>query len=157
LLGLLKTTMSTLMPPQNSSVHTSGAPNRLYALIGACILAGALPGCAVFPKSSNPVADEAITADVKSRLAQDAEFITPGLIDVQTVNGVAHPPALPRRHAAKSRSPAPPPLHLAPPDAAPVCAPFGQSSWFWTQRGSMALTSANSPIASGSSVWRKSI
>jgi photosystem II stability/assembly factor-like uncharacterized protein len=82
--------MSTLMPPQNSSVYTSGAPNRLYALIGACILAAALPGCAVFPKSSNPVADEAITADVKSRLAQDAEFITPGLIDVQTVNGVVY-------------------------------------------------------------------
>ena len=78
------------MSPENSSVHVPGAPKRLYALIGASILAGALTGCAVFPKSSNPAADKAITADVKSRLAQDAEFVTPGLIDVQTVNGVVY-------------------------------------------------------------------
>jgi osmotically-inducible protein OsmY len=69
---------------------SSNAPNRLYALIGTFILAAALPGCAVFPKSFDPAADKAITADVKSRLARDPEFITPGLIDVQTVNGVVY-------------------------------------------------------------------
>jgi enamine deaminase RidA (YjgF/YER057c/UK114 family) len=82
--------MSTLVSPENIAVHTPGAPKRLRALIGAFILAGVLPGCAVFPKSSNPAADKAITADVKARLAGDAEFITPGLIDVQTVNGVVY-------------------------------------------------------------------
>jgi hypothetical protein len=71
-------------------VHNPGALKRLYALIGALVLASALAGCAVFPKSSNPAADKAITLDVKSRFAQDAEFITPGLIDVQTINGVVY-------------------------------------------------------------------
>jgi hypothetical protein len=80
--------MSTLTSPENSSVHTAGAPKRLYALIGACILAGALPGCAVFPKSSDPTADASITTDVRSRLAQDDELIAP--LKVQTVNGVVY-------------------------------------------------------------------
>ena len=81
--------MSTLMSsPENSSVHTPAAPKRLYALIGAFILAGALPGCAMFPKSSNPTADASINADVKSRLTQHAEFISP--LKVQTVNGVVY-------------------------------------------------------------------
>jgi osmotically-inducible protein OsmY len=71
-------------------VHAPGAPKRIYALMGAFILAAVLSGCAIFPKSSNPAADQAITADVKSRFAQDAEFITPGLIDVQTINGVVY-------------------------------------------------------------------
>jgi hypothetical protein len=80
--------MSTLMSSENSSVPSPRAPKRLYAIIGAFILAGALPGCAVFPKSSNPTADESITTDVRSRLAQDAEFISP--VKVQTVNGVVY-------------------------------------------------------------------
>jgi BON domain-containing protein len=82
--------MRAVISPENSSVRIPDAPKRLYALIGALILAAALPGCAVFPKSINPAADKAITADVKSRLARDPEFITPGLIDVQTVNGVVY-------------------------------------------------------------------
>jgi osmotically-inducible protein OsmY len=61
----------------------------LYALIGASILASALQGCAIFPKSSNPTADESITSDVQSRLAQHAEFVTPEF-DVQTLNGVVY-------------------------------------------------------------------
>jgi hypothetical protein len=83
-------TMNTLMSLGNSSDQTSGARKGLYALIGACILAAALPGCAVFPKSTNPAADNSITADVRSRLAQDGEFIHPGTWDVQTVNGVVY-------------------------------------------------------------------
>jgi hypothetical protein len=82
--------MSGSTSPENSSVHSQAEPKRLCALIGAFIMAGVLSACAVFPKSTNPAADEAITADVESRLAQDEEFITPGLIDVQTVNGVVY-------------------------------------------------------------------
>jgi enamine deaminase RidA (YjgF/YER057c/UK114 family) len=88
--GLSGYTMGAVISPKNGSVRIPDAPKRLYALIGTFILAGALPGCAVFPKSFNPAADKSITADVKSRLARDPEFITPGLIDVQTVNGVVY-------------------------------------------------------------------
>ena len=80
--------MSTLMSSENSSLHTPRTPKRLYALIGAIILAGALPGCAVFPKSSNTTGDQAITTDVQSRLAQNPEFLSP--VRVQTLNGVVY-------------------------------------------------------------------
>jgi BON domain len=88
--GLSGYTMSAVISPENGSVRLPDAPKRLYALIGTFILAAVFPGCATFPKSFNPAADKAITADVKSRLARDPEFITPGLIDVQTVNGVVY-------------------------------------------------------------------
>jgi hypothetical protein len=84
----LEISMSTFMSSGNSSVHTPRAPKRLYALIGAVVLAGALSACAVFPKSSNPTADQAITEDVQSRLANNSEFLTP--VKVQTVNGVVY-------------------------------------------------------------------
>jgi hypothetical protein len=87
-LGQLEISMSTSVSSEIGSVQTPGEPKRLYALIGAFILAGALSACAVFPKSSNPTADASITSDVRSRLAQEAEFISP--LGVQTVNGVVY-------------------------------------------------------------------
>src|ERR1700737_760587 len=83
-------TMNTTMSTGNNSVQSRSEPNRVFALIGAFVLAGALSACAVFPKSSNPAADNAITTDVKARLAQDDEFIHPAEFHVQTVNGVVY-------------------------------------------------------------------
>jgi hypothetical protein len=56
---------------ENNLLLTPIAPKRLYALLSANIIATALPGCAIFPKSSNPTADKMITSDVESRFAQD--------------------------------------------------------------------------------------
>jgi hypothetical protein len=82
--------MNTTMSTGNNSVQSPSEPKRVFALIGAFVLAGALSACAVFPKSSNPTADNAITTDVKSRFAQDAEFIHPAELHIQTVNGVVY-------------------------------------------------------------------
>jgi BON domain len=82
--------MITTMSTGNNSVQSPSEPKRIFALVGALVLAAALSACAVFPKSSNPTADSAITADVKSRFAQDAEFIHPAELYIQTVNGVVY-------------------------------------------------------------------
>jgi osmotically-inducible protein OsmY len=63
---------------------------RPYSLIGAFVLAGALSACAIFPKSSNPTADKAITTDLQTRFAQDGEYISPNEFDIQTVNGIVY-------------------------------------------------------------------
>jgi hypothetical protein len=82
--------MSTRVSAESNLLLTASAPKRLYALLGAIIVATALPGCAIFPKSSNPTADKMITSDVESRFAQDAELEAPNSLNVQTVNGVVY-------------------------------------------------------------------
>jgi osmotically-inducible protein OsmY len=54
------------------------------------ILAAALPGCAVFPQSSNPTVDQKITADVERSFGQHAELEPPNLLEVQTINQVVY-------------------------------------------------------------------
>jgi hypothetical protein len=64
--------------------------NRLRALVTAFIVAAALPGCAAFPRSSDPAVDQKITADVEARFRQHPEVEAPDLIGVQTINRVVY-------------------------------------------------------------------
>ena len=81
--------MSTFKSTE-TSLRSARSPKLFYPLIGAFIVAGALSGCAVLPKSSNPSADKSITADVQSRFAQRAELQAPNLLRVQTLDGVVY-------------------------------------------------------------------
>src|ERR1700723_971657 len=69
---------------------SKSSTNRLRALGTAVILAAALPGCAAFPRSSDPAVDQKITADVEARFRQHPELEAPDLIDVQTINRVVY-------------------------------------------------------------------
>jgi osmotically-inducible protein OsmY len=69
---------------------SKSSTNRLHALAAALILAAALPGCAAFPRSSEPAVDQKITADVEARFRQHPELEAPDLIDVQTINRVVY-------------------------------------------------------------------
>jgi hypothetical protein len=69
---------------------SKSSTNRLRALVAAVILAAALPGCAAFPRSSDPAVDQKITADVEARFRQHRELEAPDLIDVQTINRVVY-------------------------------------------------------------------
>ena len=69
---------------------SKSSTNRLRALVAAFILAAALPGCAAFPQSSDPVVDQKITADVEARFRQHPELESPDLIDVRTINRVVY-------------------------------------------------------------------
>jgi osmotically-inducible protein OsmY len=44
----------------------------------------------MFPQSSNPAVDQKITADVETRLGQNAALEAPNLLDVQTINRVVY-------------------------------------------------------------------
>ena len=69
---------------------SKSSTNRLRALVTAVILAAALPGCAAFPRSSDPAVDQKITADVEARFRQHTELEAPDLIGVQTINRVVY-------------------------------------------------------------------
>ena len=69
---------------------SKSSTNRLRALAAAFILAAALPGCAAFPRSSDPAVDQKITADVEARFRQHPELEAPDLINVQTLNRVVY-------------------------------------------------------------------
>jgi osmotically-inducible protein OsmY len=56
----------------------------------AVILAATLPGCAAFPRSSDPAVDQKITVDVDARFRQHPELEAPDLINVQTINRVVY-------------------------------------------------------------------
>jgi osmotically-inducible protein OsmY len=64
--------------------------SKLLAFVSALTVAAALPGCAMFPQSSNPAVDQKITADVETRLGQNAALEAPNLLDVQTINRVVY-------------------------------------------------------------------
>jgi osmotically-inducible protein OsmY len=64
--------------------------STLLAFVSALTVAAALPGCAMFPQSSNPAVDQKITADVETRLGQNAALEAPNLLDVQTINRVVY-------------------------------------------------------------------
>ena len=69
---------------------SKSSTNRLRALVTAVILAAALPGCAAFPRSSDPAVDQKITAAVEARFRQHRELEAPDLIGVQTINRVVY-------------------------------------------------------------------
>ena len=75
---------------QRRFLGTKAGTKKIHALVAALIVAAALPGCAAFPQSSNPTADQRITADVEARFKQHAELEAPDLIDVQTTNRVVY-------------------------------------------------------------------
>jgi hypothetical protein len=69
---------------------TKAGTKKIHALVAALIVAAALPGCAAFPRSSNPTVDQRITTDVEARFRQHAELEAPNLIDVQAINRVVY-------------------------------------------------------------------
>ena len=69
---------------------SKSSTSRPRALVTAVILAAALPGCAAFPRSSDPAVDQKITADVEARFRQHPEVEAPDLIGVQTINRVVY-------------------------------------------------------------------
>ena len=71
-------------------LRPKSSTNKLRAIAAAFIFAAALPGCAAFPKSSDPTVDQKITADVEARFRQHPELEAPDLIDVQTINRVVY-------------------------------------------------------------------
>jgi hypothetical protein len=69
---------------------TKAGTKKIHALVAALIVAAALPGCAAFPRSSNPAVDQRITTDVEARFSQHPELEAPDLIDVETINRVVY-------------------------------------------------------------------
>jgi hypothetical protein len=72
------------------SAHQTSTRTKTILAFVALTLAAALPGCALFPQSSNPAVDQTITADVETRFGQHAELEPPNLINVQTINRVVY-------------------------------------------------------------------
>jgi osmotically-inducible protein OsmY len=70
--------------------HKSTGTKKILAFAAALTVAAALPGCAVFPQSSNVAVDQNITADVETRFGQHAELEAPNLLNVQTINHVVY-------------------------------------------------------------------
>lgn len=73
-----------------SACQTSSGTKKILAFVAALVVAAALPGCAVFPQSSNVAADHQITADVETRFAQNSELEAPNVLNVQTINRVVY-------------------------------------------------------------------
>ena len=79
------------MLSNRSSQRTSPGRKHVRAFAAAALIAAvSLQGCAAFPQSANPSADQKITADVQSRFQQHAELEAPNQLDVQTINGVVY-------------------------------------------------------------------
>jgi hypothetical protein len=79
----------------SNSIDRSPCPKstgtrKILAFVAALTVAAALPGCAVFPQSSNPAVDRKINADVETRFGQNAELEAPNLLSVQTINRVVY-------------------------------------------------------------------
>jgi hypothetical protein len=87
---LLELTMRSSKLIDRSPRQTSTGTKKLFAFVAALNVAAALPGCAVFPQSSNAAVDQTITADVETRFGQNTELEGPNLINVQTINRVVY-------------------------------------------------------------------
>jgi len=75
----------------NRSVYNpSTGTKKILAFVAALTVAAALPGCALLPQSSNPAADQKITADVETRFGQNAELEAPNLLTVQTIDRIVY-------------------------------------------------------------------
>jgi hypothetical protein len=73
-----------------SVCRTSTGTKKILAFAAALTVAAALPGCAIFPQSANPVVDQKITTDVETRFGQYAELEAPNMLNVQTINRVVY-------------------------------------------------------------------
>ena len=73
-----------------SVFQTSTGTKKILAFVAALSVAAALPGCAVFPRSSNPAVDKNITADIETKFGQHAELEAPNQLNVQTINRVVY-------------------------------------------------------------------
>ena len=62
----------------------------LCASVAALLVAAALPGCAVYPHSSNPPGNQKVTVDIETRFHQHADLEPPNLLDVQTISRVVY-------------------------------------------------------------------
>jgi hypothetical protein len=74
----------------NSASQKPTGPKGILAIVAALTVAAALPGCAIFPRSSNPAADQKITADVETGFGQHAALEAPNQLNVQTINRVVY-------------------------------------------------------------------
>jgi hypothetical protein len=72
------------------SVYKTSTRTKTLLAFVVLTLTAALPGCALFPQTSNPAVDQKITADVETRIGQHAELEAPNLLDVQTINRVVY-------------------------------------------------------------------
>lgn len=70
--------------------HANTEGTKTLAFVAALTVAAVLPGCAMFPQSSNPTVDRVITADVQTRFGQNAVLEAPNRLTVQTVNRVVY-------------------------------------------------------------------
>ena len=73
-----------------SGCRTSTGTKKILAFAAALTVAAALPGCAMFPQSSNPAVDKNITADIETKFGQHAELEAPNQLNVQTINRVVY-------------------------------------------------------------------
>lgn len=64
--------------------------SSILAFLSVLTVAAVLPGCSIFPRSSNLAVDRAITADVETRFGQNAELEVPNQLKVQTINRVVY-------------------------------------------------------------------
>ena len=69
---------------------STGTKKILAFVAAALTVAAVLPGCAVFPRSSDAAVDQKITADVETRFGQYAQLEAPNLLNVQTINRVVY-------------------------------------------------------------------
>ena len=64
--------------------------STILGFVASLTVAAALPGCALFPQSSNPAVDKNITADIETKFGQHAELEAPNQLNVQTINRVVY-------------------------------------------------------------------
>jgi hypothetical protein len=83
--------MHSSLSVHTCAYQTSAATKTIRAFVAALMVAaGVLPGCAVFPRSSNPHVDQKITDDVEARFGRMAELEAPNLLQVQTIDRVVY-------------------------------------------------------------------
>jgi osmotically-inducible protein OsmY len=73
-----------------SPCQKSTGTKKILAVVATLTVAAALPGCAVFPQSSNGAVDQKLTADVETRFGQNGELEAPNQLNVQTINRVVY-------------------------------------------------------------------
>jgi osmotically-inducible protein OsmY len=64
--------------------------STILGFVASLAVAAVLPGCAVFPRPSNPAVDKNITADIEAKFGQHAELEAPNQLNVQTINRVVY-------------------------------------------------------------------
>jgi BON domain len=89
-IGKSRITMNSSMLIKRSAYRTYTGTKKIHAFVAALMMAVALPGCALFQKSSDPAVDQKITADVQTSFKQHAELEAPDQLEVKTINRVVY-------------------------------------------------------------------